>query len=92
LEFIPANYEVNSKKYDEKFMENLVQKRMMDVVQSIAGHYNVKLINPEYFYNNNEKKFIRIIERWFYCAFVIKLGVYSNKYTHDQGEEMDIEM
>lgn len=52
----------------------------------------MRLINPEYFYNTNEAKWVRIVERWFYCVFAVKLGVYGNRYLRKEEEEMGMMM
>ena len=65
--------------------------KLTEVVMLITDHPNVKLINPEYFYNQNEKTFSFVIERWLYCVFAIKMGVYGNKYLEEE-EGMDCEI
>jgi hypothetical protein len=62
-------------------MEKEIPKRLAELSAAITTHENVKLINPEYFYNTNEGRYVAIIERWFYCVFAIKVGVYGNKYA-----------
>lgn len=71
-------------------MEGEIPKRLGEVSAMITTHENVKLINPEYFYNTNEGRYVSIVERWFYSVFAIKLGVYGNKYA--RAEEMEMEM
>ena len=61
VQFISTHYEVNSKKYDREFLANEVDHKLSDVIKFITEHENIKLINPEYFYNHNEQKFIKII-------------------------------
>ena len=92
VEFICKNYEMKLRKYDEEFMEEEIPKRLAEVSSMITTHSNVKLINPEYFYNTNESRYVKIIERWFYCMFAIKLGVYGNKYAQIDESEMEMMM
>lgn len=61
IDFILANYELKYRKYDEKFMAEEVPNRINDLVKGIVEQENVKVINPEYFYNSNEGKYMKII-------------------------------
>ena len=71
-------------------MKEEIPLKLPELCSLILNQENVKVINPEYFYNSNEGVYMNILEVWFYCVFAIKQGVYSNIYNDNYEENMDL--
>lgn len=67
-----------------------MSENLPGALRMLTEQKNVRLINPAFFYNENEEVFSRVIANWLENVLCVKFGVYlSQEEEEDETETME---